>query len=92
MFREVFPVSENKFLHIYKQIPGYVYYGYGLDCNKNIVNNRWFLTLKQLTPYYKKVYINIENALQNFEGIPLSISGYIGESCCEPTLQPEVKE
>ena len=89
LFGEVFPVSKNKFLHTDKQIPGYVYFGYGIDREKEI-NVGWFLTLKPLTPYHKKVYINIEDALQDFENFDLSTSGYIGRSCCEPTLRPEV--
>ena len=92
IFGEVFPVSENKFLHTDKQIPGYVYYGYGITRDRKLAYPRWFLTLKPLTPYYKKVYINIEYALQDFEGFDLSISGYIGQCCCEPTLRLEVKE
>ena len=80
IFGEVFPVSTNKFLHTTKQILGYtyIYYGYGISHDKKLSYNKWFLTLKPLTPYFKKVYINVENALQDFEGIPLSISGYIG--------------
>lgn len=46
------------------------------------------MSLKPLTPYYKKVYINIEDILMNREGLELAENGYIGRLFGEPYLLP----
>lgn len=88
IYGEVFPVSMSPFLHTDKQIEGYVWYGYGPEWNRSLVHGEWFMSLKQLTPYYKKVYINIEDILMGREGLELAENGYVGRLFGEPYLLP----
>ena len=88
IYGEIFPVSMSPFLHTDKQIEGYVWYGYGLEWNRSLVHGKWFMSLKPLTPYYKKVYINIEDMLMGQEGLDIARNGYIGRLFGEPYLLP----